>query len=67
MTTNGDILRARSERKSIPLRTLDDVRADLAQAKKSDTDVRMARLMLRHGRLAADARAWLTSEYPQGA
>jgi len=65
--TNGDILRDRAEQMGIPLRTLDDVRAALERdkAKGNGTHVSMARLMLRHGRLTDEARAYVAREYPQ--
>lgn len=42
----------------IPPRTLDDVRAALAEAAKRNTDTAMAQLMLRHGRLTPEAREY---------
>lgn len=53
--------------RGIPLRTLADVTACLAEdkAKGDGTDVAMARLMLKHGRLTDEARAFVTREYPQ--
>lgn len=65
MTTNGERLRKQAADKGIPLRTLDNVKAALAQAKKADADIRMARLMLRHGRLTDEAREYVAREYPQ--
>lgn len=65
MITVGDDLRAHAERMGIPFRTLNDVRATLAADKKKGdgTDRAMARIMLRHGRLTDEARAWLAREY----
>lgn len=63
--TNGQILAAQAEQSGIPLRTLDDVRADLAQAKKNKCETSVARLMLRHGRLTDEARAYVAATYPQ--
>jgi hypothetical protein len=58
--TNGDYWRDVAARKGIPLRTLDDVTAALARAKRQNADAAMARLMLRHGRLTDAARKYLT-------
>jgi hypothetical protein len=63
--------RADAEAAGLPLRTLADVQAclsrDKARSRKGKRiDITMARLMLNHGRLTADARAWIESEYPQG-
>lgn len=66
MTTRSDILRAHADAKGIPLRTLDDVKATITERKRFKQDpAKMASLMLRHGRLTDEARAWLTREYPQ--
>jgi hypothetical protein len=68
---NGQILRAQADGLGIPLRTLDDVRTDLARCKarakgrNKDLDKTMASAMLRHGRLTDEARAWVATEYPQ--
>lgn len=56
-----------AEDQGIPLRTLEQVRADLAQAKQNDADKAVARLMLRHGRLTEEARNYVAQEYPEGA
>lgn len=53
--TNGDILRRHADHLGIPRRTLAQVQAALAQAEKTDSHVRFANLMVRHGRLEADA------------
>jgi hypothetical protein len=42
-----------------PLRTQDDVKAALAQAKKTKADAALARLMLKHGRLTDEARTYV--------
>jgi hypothetical protein len=63
--TNGDKLRQQAEQQGIPLRTLEEVKADLKRAKKNDADEAMARLLLRHGRLTDEARAWVAEAYPQ--
>jgi hypothetical protein len=66
MTTRSDILRADADRKGIPLRTLDDVKETIAERIRIKANpAKMASLMLRHGRLTDEARAWLASEYPQ--
>jgi hypothetical protein len=53
-----------AEAQGIPLRSLDDVREALAVAKRTDADKEMASLMLRHGRLTDEARAFVLREYP---
>jgi hypothetical protein len=59
-----------ADEQAIPLRTLADVQEclsrDKARSRKGKRiDVSMARLMLNHGRLTAEARAWILQEYPQ--
>ena len=56
-----------AEKQGIPLRTLSQVKADLAHAKtlEAGTDAAMARMMLRHGRLTDEARAYVAEAYPQ--
>ena len=63
--TNGENLRAISVQQGIPLRTIDQVRDALDAAKKTRAAESLARLMLRHGRLTDDARAFVAREYPQ--
>jgi hypothetical protein len=65
--TNGDIWRAHAERLGIPRTSIWKAQEGLARDKKKGdgTDVAMARLMLRHGRLTDEARAWVAREYPQ--
>jgi hypothetical protein len=46
-------------------RTLDQVKLALEQAAKVGADKSMARLMLRHGRLTEEARAYVAGEYPE--
>ena len=58
MITNGDWLRAASEARNIPLRSLDDVRQTLEACAKKHSDKAMARLLANHGRLTDDARAF---------
>lgn len=65
MQTNGSFLRAQADRKGIPLRTLADVRNTLERCKHYNADAATARLMLKHGRLTDEARAWVALEYPQ--
>lgn len=61
--TNGQRLAQAAERLGIPIRTLENVQGAIALCNKNGTDIEMARLMLRHGRLTVDAREWLTREY----
>lgn len=69
--TNAAWLHALSEERGVPLRTLDQVKAGLAEdkahakGKNANLDKSMARLMLRHGRLTDEARAWVAANYPQ--
>lgn len=51
--------------RKIPSRTLEEVRSALEDAKKEDADKVLARVMLRHGRLTDEARAYVAREYPQ--
>lgn len=59
MKTNGDILREQAEKAGIPLRTLDEVKADLIEARANKCEAEMASLMFRHGRMTDEARAFL--------
>lgn len=61
---NGDFLRKVAEVHGIPLRTLSQVRADLAAAKKNNADKAMARIMLRYGRLTDEAILFIGDNYP---
>lgn len=63
--TVGDVLRADAEKAGIPLRTLAQVKACIAECRKQKSDKTMARLMLNAGRITDEARAWLATEYPQ--
>lgn len=65
MATWGEILRSDAEKAGIPLRTLEQVQKCIAKCRKQKSDKTMARLMLNGGRLTDEARAWLSSEYPQ--
>lgn len=62
--TNGEYLQAKAAQMGIPLRTLDQVKVALAQAKKAGTDDAMARLMLRHGRVTDEASLYIGDNYP---
>lgn len=64
MQTNSEIFRKMADDMGMPLRTLDQVRDclayDKARSKKGERiDLSMARLMLRHGRLTPEARAYV--------
>jgi hypothetical protein len=48
-----------AEERGIPLRTLEQVTAALAQAKKQNSDKAMARMMVRNGRLTDEAREYV--------
>ena len=56
MTTTLEMLNYHAERLGIPLRTKDQVLATLAQCRKKKSDMSMARLMLKAGRLTDEAR-----------
>ena len=60
----SNILKADAEQAGIPLRTLEQVKAGLARAKKNKCEDRMARLMLRHGRLTDEAILYIGDNYP---
>ena len=53
MATNGDYWRQHAEQRGIPERTLAQVQAAIAEAKKTNSDRSLARLMLRHGRMTS--------------
>lgn len=63
--TTAEWLHAEAEKSGIPLRTLDQVQTCIRQCIRQKSDKTMARLMLRHGRMTDEARAWLSAEYPQ--
>ncbi len=65
MATNADWLRTAAEHQNIPLRSLEQVRGDLEDAKRYAADKALARTMLRHGRLSEEAREYVAREYPQ--
>jgi len=65
MTTNGDFWRAVAEQQGLPQTSIWKAQETLAQARKNKCHVEMARLMLRHGRLTEEARAYIAREYPQ--
>lgn len=52
-------LHQHADRLNIPARTLEDVTVALAKAAKKNADKSMARLMLNHGRLTDEARAYV--------
>jgi hypothetical protein len=63
--TNSEMLRVEADKRGMPLRTLEQVKADLADAKRrskgknAGMDMALAGLMLRHGRLTVEARAYV--------
>lgn len=65
MKTNGDIIREHAESLGISPCSLCEVKSFIVAAKTKGADPSAARLMLHHGRLTDEARAWLSQEYPQ--
>lgn len=67
MTTLGDVLKAEADKATLPLRTLEQVKECLARdkKKKGQVDVKIARMMLRFGRLTDEARAYVLREYSE--
>lgn len=65
--TNGDYWRGIAEQQGLPLRTLKQVKAELAADERRDPEIAkaMARLMLRHGRLTDESREYIAGKYPQ--
>jgi hypothetical protein len=63
--TNGDYRRGVAEEQDTSLRTLDQVKDSLAQARKNRREAELARIMLRYGRLTDEAREYVAREYPQ--
>jgi hypothetical protein len=63
--TNGDYRRVVAEKRDTSLRTLDQVKDSLAQARKNRREAELARIMLRYGRLTDEAREYVAREYPQ--
>ena len=63
--TNGDDRRVVAEKQDTSLRTLDQVKDSLAQARKNRREAELARIMLRYGRLTDEAREYVAREYPQ--
>lgn len=61
--TNAEWLHTEAERQGIPVRSLDHVKADLAAAAVRDPEIAkaVAALMLRHGRMTGEARAYVES------
>ena len=62
MTTNGDLLRAEADRLGIPLVSVWAAQEGFERAKKTKADVSLASLMLRHGRLTEEARAYIARD-----
>ena len=62
MTTRGNHLRSVADDQNIPLRTIEQVRDSIERARRYKTEKRLAQLMLKHGRLTPDARAFLQTE-----
>lgn len=50
-----------AEARGIPLRTVDDVRTALTEAKATNADAEMASLMLKFGRLTEEARQFVAA------
>ena len=63
--TNGDYRHVVAEKQDTSLRTLDQVKDSLAQARKNKREAELARIMLRYGRLTDEAREYVAREYPQ--
>jgi hypothetical protein len=67
--TLGDVLRQEADAAGRPLKTLKEVEECLDACKKSKpkgtVDIKMARMMLRYGRMTAEAREYVAREYPQ--
>ena len=64
--TNGDILRAHAEKQGIPLTSIWKAQEGLKLARTQADKGVLARIMLRHGRLTDEARAYVAATYPQG-
>jgi RecG-like helicase len=62
MTTD---FHSQAEHLAIPERTLDQVQAFMAEAAKKRSTLSAARLLLRHGRMTTEAKAWLMRTYNQ--
>lgn len=63
--TTAEWLRAEAGKSGIPLRSLADVQKCLSQCQRQKSDEAMARLMLKHGRLTDEARAYVAATYPE--
>jgi hypothetical protein len=63
--TTGDLLRADADKAGLPLKTLNEVRLALLNAKDTHADKTLARMMLRYGRMTEQARHYVASRYPQ--
>jgi hypothetical protein len=60
--TNGDYRRVAAEKQDTSLRTLDQVKDSLAQARKNRREAELARIMLRYGRLTDEAREYVARD-----
>lgn len=59
MTTHGNRLQAIADDLKFPLRTIEQVRDSMERARRDGMEKQLAQLMLKHGRLTPDARAFL--------
>lgn len=59
MQTYSGHLKAQADAMGVPPRTVDDVRKALTKARKHKSDASLARLLLNHGRLTDEARAFV--------
>ncbi len=64
MKTNGDILRERADTMGIPLTSVWKAQEGLKKARTKADKAALASLMLRHGRLTAEARKYLEEVMP---
>jgi hypothetical protein len=65
--TWGEILREDAEKAGLPHVSLWKAQEAMKKAGRSmKAPAKLAHLMLNHGRLTPEARAWLSAEYPQG-
>lgn len=63
MNTKAAFFRSAADAAGIPLRTLEQVKASLAAAKRKGTDADFAALMLKHGRLTDEAILYIGDTY----
>lgn len=59
--TYSDTLKAQADALGVPPRTLADVTKVLTKARKHESDASLARLLLNHGRLTDEARAFVAA------